>query len=1340
MPESWRLSSCCQIYTDWANHYLAKSGCPRLIKDLTQDIADGVLLAEIIQIIADEKVEDINGCPRSQSQMRCLFLGPASVCWRVHLADSGARSTKIENVDVCLSFLEARGVNVQGLSSEEIWSGNLKTILGLFFILSRYKQQQQQQQQYYQSLLELQQQVTHQATGAAPGSHHKTQDMQSSLTARYATTTTATATGHSSVGLAQKKNTRLPGPSRVSAAGSGSSKPQGGASLNRRSQSFTSTDKSRPLQYTGANEREMVKGVSQPGGINGSVPPPGSALGQTPPSSIPSPSGGKSLRGKPVSMKHSATSSALSAKSSSPATSPTPPPAPCPSDRLKPPQADPPKAQGQRSMLEKFRFINTRGNARPQPSSSGAELREEEEDEVDEEEYGSEYGEEGPLTGQRQTAKGAAKCVASKALPQGKDKEDRGKGKGKDGVSAREDRDPASEASKKGSRIASLIPKGGKPPGTKKEGSSGIPKPGGKGSVSSSTSTGKLAGSGPPAGDHKAKTGKGGPAFCSQRSQGPPEGRRTSMVSSTSASAISGSSVMSGGVLGPNGVVLLPQQQHSHPNTATVAPYMYRTCSENDCTTVAPGNACLSPTKADLVYSKTAKQCLEEISVAPLLEEKRQESSAGGRLDFSQRGCWPCVNISRRITPALPTARRRGEGEERERGQRPQHEPSPLSLSHRSSGDSQGAAALSHGPYLRRFGVEGGSPSRRTTPPAPALNLNLRKQKSLTNLALQGEAESRASVQEPRWGGHKMAAGAREGGGPAEREREPRVRSLSLSLSRALSLSEQSLSPRGTGARPGTWRQGGETGREEGGRPSFDAPRAPPARARRWAKEPEEEEEEDGGCGREGAAHLDQEVILTMLGDLQQALYSHPVREDPEARRMRTVRNIADLRQNLEETMSSLRGTQVSHSTLETTFDTTVTTEVNGRALSGLASRSSPMSWRLGQSPSPRLQAGDAPSLPGGFPQPRGGSGGAGGASGGGPPGRYAHPDPSRLVYNAPLRRGAAGTGQRGAELGEKGGAEGGPEVEAGGYMSEGDILGKNARPDDVGSGYLTDGGLNLYSRNVGRVPEMAASRDVIQRGVNEMQGGADSWDDSSSVSSGLSDTLDNISTDDLNTPYYSGVSAPPRKSKHSQPKSDVPERHSPDHDISSWDGAEDLKKLDDGSDGVMDPGAKWRPSSSSSPSSSSAGQYEDPDRTGQRGGLPLSHTGSWRRGMTAQVGISPPRTKGAVGTLKNPGKPEDPKVQEKERASAKSSGIQRSPSDAGKSSGDEGKKPPSGIGRPTATIASFGFKKAPGPVGALIPGPRPPRWGGRAGPEGEAAGRPAWTWTARSRRTTRRC
>jgi hypothetical protein len=50
-PSHFFLPSAQQIYTDWANHYLAKSGHKRLIKDLQQDIADGVLLADIIQIV-----------------------------------------------------------------------------------------------------------------------------------------------------------------------------------------------------------------------------------------------------------------------------------------------------------------------------------------------------------------------------------------------------------------------------------------------------------------------------------------------------------------------------------------------------------------------------------------------------------------------------------------------------------------------------------------------------------------------------------------------------------------------------------------------------------------------------------------------------------------------------------------------------------------------------------------------------------------------------------------------------------------------------------------------------------------------------------------------------------------------------------------------------------------------------------------------------------------------------------------------------------------------------------------------------------------------------------------
>uniref|UniRef100_A0A3Q1HRQ2 Neuron navigator 3 n=1 Tax=Acanthochromis polyacanthus TaxID=80966 RepID=A0A3Q1HRQ2_9TELE len=985
-------SKICKIYTDWANHYLAKSGCPRLIKDLSQDVTDGVLLAQIIQIIANEKVEDINGSPRSQSQM-------------------------IENVDACLSFLDARGVNVQGLSAEEIRNGNLKSILGLFFILSRYKQQQQQQQQYYQSLVELSQQTSSTAPSA---SSLKTQDMQSSLTARY-----ASPPGHGGIGSPQKKNTRLPGPSRVPAAGSGASRSPGSSNLNRRSQSFNSIDKSKPLQYASGNDRGK-EGIPVPSGMNGSgiggmVPT--SLSGQQLASAIPSPTAGKSWRSKSMNLKHSATSSMLASPTHTPSTTPSPQ-AP---EGLQQHGSDGSKvgsgvAPPQRSMLEKFRLINPRSASRASPSM--AEMALQEEDDL------SEYGEDGLTpTGSVKTSSSSSSfsktsANGSRSMAPSKDKEDKSRtGKsGKDNSPPKEERETFADSSKKSSKIASLIPKGGKSSSGKKDSgapsaSSGIPKPGLK---APSTTTAKPQGQSQTqnqAALNSTKLTKGGQSgsFYIQRSIGAPEGKRTSMTSSTSTSALSGSSGMLGGgggggaALGGNGVVQLPQQQqHNHPNTATVAPFMYRTFSENDCTMVAPADPCLSPTKGELVYSKTAKQCLEEISG-----------------------------------------------------------------------------------------------------------------------------------------------------------------------------------------------------------------------------------------------------------------------EDPETRRMRTVKNIADLRQNLEETMSSLRGTQISHSTLETTFDTTVTTEVNGRSIPALAARSSPMAWRLGQSQTPRLQAGDAPSMPSGYAAPRAGTTGAGTTTG-----RYSgHSDPSRFVYSAPLRRAAAAAGAKGAEQGDKGegGLEGGKQMEVAGYMSDGDILGKNSRMDVITSGYLTDGGLHLYARNTGRASDVASSREISQRGR---------WN--------LSVFFDVLSLNPTNTT--------PQSQKGSRSK------HAEQEVSSSWAGAEDLKKVEEELDASMDPSSgssRWKPSSSSS-SSQTQGQYED---AGQKAAAlaQMSQTGSWRRGMTAQVGITPPRTKGTSAALKTPGKTDDAKASEKGKVPSKSSaGIQRSPSDAGRSSGDEGKKPPSGIGRPPTT-GSFGYKKIPGPTGTLI-------------------------------------
>nr|XP_014426699.1 neuron navigator 3 isoform X10 [Pelodiscus sinensis] len=996
-----------KIYTDWANHYLAKSGHKRLIKDLQQDIADGVLLAEIIQIIANEKVEDINGCPRSQSQM-------------------------IENVDVCLSFLAARGVNVQGLSAEEIRNGNLKAILGLFFSLSRYKQQQHHQQQYYQSLVELQQHVSH--SPPTEISQSKTQqDMQSSLTARY-----ATQSNHSGIATSQKKTSRLPGPSRVPAAGS-STKVQGASNLNRRSQSFNSIDKNKPPQYANGNEKDSPKGPHPSSGMNGNVQHP-TSTGQQPVSAIPSPSASKPWRSKSMNVKHSATSTMLSVKQPSPATSPTPS-----SDRLKPPLSEgaKPPSSGQKSMLEKFKLVNARTALRPPLSSSSGPN-----DSGREDDTFSECGEmDGFSTGlncggstssspkvspKLTPPKAGSKNLSNKkSLLQPKDKEEKNRDKNKVCTEkiVKEEKDQAAETStKKSSKIASLIPKGSKTTAAKKESlipsSSGIPKPGSKAPTAKQNASPVCMGSKE---SEKFRTTKGNQSQSTTKSQAnekvstscslaSSEGKESSpALTPGSSAALSVSMAASSGQVTGNGVVQLPQQQqYSHPNTATVAPFIYRMHSENDSTSLPPADSCTSPTKMDLSYSKTAKQCLEEISG-----------------------------------------------------------------------------------------------------------------------------------------------------------------------------------------------------------------------------------------------------------------------EDPETRRMRTVKNIADLRQNLEETMSSLRGTQISHSTLETTFDSTVTTEVNGRSIPSLTSRSTPVTWRLGQA-SPRLQAGDAPSLGGGYPRSSAG--------------RFIHTDPSRFMYTTPLRRAAVSRlgNMSQIDMNEKGSTDMdmSSEVDVGGYMSDGDILGKSLRTDDINSGYMTDGGLNLYTRSLNRIPDLAASRDVIQRGVHDVTVDADSWDDSSSVSSGLSDTLDNISTDDLNTTSsvssYSNITASSRKNAHTQLKTDSEKRSVTDSE--NWGSTEELKKPEEDFDCSGDGSGKWKGLPS--------GLSEDCEKGGQKASLSVSQTGSWRRGMTAQVGTTPARHKTGTSALKTPGKTDDAKASEKVKTPLKGASIQRSPSDAGKSSGDEGKKPPSGIGRSTATGA-FGFKKA---------------------------------------------
>lgn len=371
---------------------------------------------------------------------------------------------------------------------------------------------------------------------------------------------------------------------------------------------------------------EAVRGIPIPGGMNGGSSSggtvPTSLSGQQLASAIPSPTASKTWRSKSMNLKHSATSSMLASPTHSPSTTPSPQA----SEGLPSQGSDGLKVVSavvggpQRSMLEKFRLINPRSALRASPS---VEMALQEEDDL------SEYGEDGltptgsvcssgssSATAKQVSAKSNASSLAapsktslskssansSRSMGTSKDKEDKSKsGKSfKDSSPPKEERESFSDSGKKSSKIASLIPKGGKPSSGKKDGgassaSTGIPKPGLK---APSTSTAKpqtqsqtqsqaaLNSSGNMRGGEGErgklmKAGQGG-SFYMQRTIGGPEGKRTSMTSSTSTSALSGSSGTlggggGGGALGGNGVVQLPQQQqHNHPNTATVAPFMYR--------------------------------------------------------------------------------------------------------------------------------------------------------------------------------------------------------------------------------------------------------------------------------------------------------------------------------------------------------------------------------------------------------------------------------------------------------------------------------------------------------------------------------------------------------------------------------------------------------------------------------------------------------------------------------------------------------------------------------------------------------------------------------------------
>ncbi|EAW91373.1 neuron navigator 1, isoform CRA_b, partial [Homo sapiens] len=206
-------------------------------------------------------------------------------------------------------------------------------------------------------------------------------------------------------------------------------------------------------------------------------------------------------------------------------------------------------------------------------------------------------------------------------------------------------------------------------------------------------------------------------------------------------------------------------------------------------------------------------------------------------------------------------------------------------------------------------------------------------------------------------------------------------------------------------------------------------------------------------------------------------------------------------------------------------------------------------------------------------------------------------------------------------------------------------------------------------------------------------------WDESSSISSGLSDASDNLSSEEFNaSSSLNSLPSTPTASRRNSTivlRTDSEKRSLAESGLSWFSESEEKapKKLEYDSGSLkMEPGtSKWRRERPEScDDSSKGGELKKP--------ISLGHPGSLKKGKTPPVAVTSPITHTAQSALKVAGKPEG-KATDKGKLAVKNTGLQRSSSDAGRDRLSDAKKPPSGIARPS-TSGSFGYKKPPPATG----------------------------------------
>uniref|UniRef100_A0A915D7K2 Calponin-homology (CH) domain-containing protein n=1 Tax=Ditylenchus dipsaci TaxID=166011 RepID=A0A915D7K2_9BILA len=107
------------IYTEWANHHLAKTNA-KPINDLTSDLCHPKrLVGLILAITCDSRAA-------SRENLVCALNS----------------TDPVESIEKCLKYLTGLGVNVSSIQAKDIRKGHLGAILSLLFSLSYFKQQQ----------------------------------------------------------------------------------------------------------------------------------------------------------------------------------------------------------------------------------------------------------------------------------------------------------------------------------------------------------------------------------------------------------------------------------------------------------------------------------------------------------------------------------------------------------------------------------------------------------------------------------------------------------------------------------------------------------------------------------------------------------------------------------------------------------------------------------------------------------------------------------------------------------------------------------------------------------------------------------------------------------------------------------------------------------------------------------------------------------------------------------------------------------------------------------------------------------------------------------------------